>query len=125
MTPIIGENRFPLVDRGDTALPDFMLADLTSDGEWHDLDLSDIIPKGASFAFIQAFIQDEIVGSYIAFRKKGYTGDFNADILILCVANCYARGTMFIPLGSDRVIQYQMTNTVFSSAAVTVRGWFI
>jgi len=113
-----------LVDRGDPAANDFTAAQLSTDGTWHDLDLSAIVPAEARAVKIKIEYTDDVVGSYFLFRKKGNVNLINVGASCINVANKYISPEFDIFLDENRVIQYQASNAEFVEINITVRGWF-
>jgi hypothetical protein len=111
-------------DRGDPAAVDFDLTDLTTDGDWHDLDLSSIVDEDAKAVVLYVYLADDAHTSYIRFRKNGNTNDFNYSQIRSQVADIYINGDLIVALDDDQVIEYQTTNTTFNAIAITVKGWW-
>lgn len=111
-------------DRGDPSNVDFTLTDLTTDGAWHDLDLSGIVPPKAKTVKLFVVIRDDAVSSYIQFRKNGNTNVFNRTIVRTQVVNEYNDAEITVSCDSNRIIEYQARNTTFTNISITVKGWF-
>ena len=117
------------VDRGEPAAADYSetgsKAVLNTDGNWHDLDLSAIVPAGAVAIHIRFTINDNAANSQFRVRKKGNSNIFNLDSALLEVANSYVRGSFIVACDSNRVIEYNGTNVAFASILLTVAGWWL
>ncbi len=112
------------VDRGDAATFDFTAADLTIDDDWHDLDLSTVIPSGSTAVHLRHFVQSNNISARIRFRKKGHTGFANiADSQIQASTRPFPDDKI-IGLDEDRFIQYRVFNTMYTNIFITVAGWF-
>lgn len=112
------------VDRGDPAVADWTEATLTINSAWHDLDLSTIVPEGASTVLFNGYIRDDAVNSYFFLRSKDNAGLYNISAIITQVANVPVQRDMVVKLTSDRKISYTgFTGTDFVS--LTVRGWWL
>ena len=61
------------VDRGNTAAVDFDAGDLTDDGTFNELDLSSIVPAGATWVLLRCQINHSVVNFGLFFRKGGAT----------------------------------------------------
>jgi hypothetical protein len=120
---VIGIGNF--VDRGDPSAHDFAVGDLTTDGSWHDLDLSGIVPAGAKAVLLGVQVIDDTVNVGIGFRRHGNSYGINAGYFMEIVANGNLRGTLIVPCDSNRVIEYLANNNIFSTINITVMGWFI
>lgn len=112
-----------IVERDPPGGPDFTEADLTCDGAAHDLDLSGIIPEGATWAWMAATAIDDAVGSLVGLQAKGATGASQAMAVITQVIGNQIAGEAWIKLDDNRYIEYLCSAVVFTSITITVRGW--
>ena len=113
------------VDRGDPSSVDFAVGDLTTDGTVHDLDLSSIVPVNASSVLLHVIVKDGTVGNRIRFRKNGNSNMINIGVVRTQAANIDINQDVIIALDANRVIEYDATNTVFTTLEIIVKGWFI
>ena len=111
------------VDRGDPAAHDF--SSFTTDGAWHDLDLSSILPAGTFAVLLYVKILDDAAGSYFAVRKNGNSNEINTGIARTQVANIINEAQMTVFVDSGRIVEYKASNLTFTSIDVSVLGWFI
>ncbi len=112
-----------LADRGDNAAWDFDEDDLTEDGNWNDLDLSSIVPSGATAVLLGVDITDDAVGSTILLRKNGNSNEVNMGIVRTQIAGVERSADRIVFCDVNQVIEYQATAVVWSSILFTVRGW--
>ena len=111
------------IDRGDPSSYDFNETDFTTDLQWHDLDLSSIVPEGAKLVHIRVRLACfDLAG--LQFRKKGNNNGINTAIMKLQVANIFYYEDLFVACDSDRKIQYLASNVTWDNLDVTIRGWF-
>lgn len=113
------------VDRGDPSSWDFETSDFITDGNWHELDLSNIVPEGTKAVCFLTYIIDDIVASHISFRKKGNTNTVNKFVSRTQLANVLMDGNGIVFCDTDRKIEYRTSNTTFSWITLTIRGWYI
>jgi len=113
------------IDRGDTPDQDFKDADFITDGSWHEMDLSGIIPLGTKAVSIYLYIIDNLTNSYLQFKTRGNVYHYNASQLRTQVANLYNDADLVVIPRSDLKIQYRATNTTFSHIRLTVKGWWL
>lgn len=113
------------IDRGDPSAFDFVVGDLTTDGNWHDLDLSSIIPVGAQSALLRVSVTDDAANSSIAFRENGNSNVYNDAIVSTQVSGVQIYGEIIVSCDSDGVVEYNATNTTFTTINILVRGWWI
>jgi len=111
------------VDRGDPSGSDFTESDLTTDGTWRDLDLSSIVPAGATHVILEVTLYDGVAGYGIQFRKNGYSNETTCSYTWVQAANTWIGDQVIIPLDSNRVIEYKAGNITFTNINVSVSGW--
>lgn len=114
------------VDRGDPTGYDFTLPNFTTDLNWHDLNLSAIVPaEGANhLVHIKCNISAETAGLLFQLRKKGNTSVYNAATQRVQVVGPTISMNIFVMCNENRIIQYQGANAAFTSINFVVRGWF-
>lgn len=113
------------VDRGDPGASDFTTATLTTDGLFHDLDLSAIVPKGATAVSIFAYVRDGAVNSSVRFRKKGNVGTYAINFISTQAINVAIGGLCVVALDENAIIEYAAANLVFINLSLTVLGWWL
>ena len=103
---------------------DFVLADFTTDGEWHELDLSSILPEDAKLIDVYVHIQDNLVGNFFTLKSYGEVNSYNVIEVHSEVANTENDTEGFLYVGDKRIIQYKATDTVFTNIKLTIRGYW-
>jgi len=122
-TGLVG--RVNYVNRGDPATYDKAVGDFTTDQTWRDLDLSLIVPAGATVVHVKVSLQATTVGDVFILRAKGHNNAVNALGGDCQVANIHFYCFGFVPLDANRVVQYYGTTTTFTTISLLVQGWFI
>ncbi len=112
-----------IIDYGDSSSAGWDLTALTTDGAWHDLDLSSIVPAGAKFVLMKIYVQDDAAGSYVQLRKNGNTEIFNAFTCRTQVANQVNEQDGWVACDTNRVIEYRTANLTYTAIYLRVRGW--
>lgn len=112
------------VDRGDPSSTDFSVNDWTKDGDWHELDLSGIVPENATAVLFYLGIRCSTAGKRVYFRKAGNSNEFNYCGARSQVANVAFQGDYICPLSTDRKIEYFIDADTWSAITFTVKGWF-
>ena len=112
------------VDRGDPAAWDWIDANLTTDGNWNDLDLSSIVPVGAKTVLLRVRIIDDATDKAIQMRENGNSNGYNVAALVTLVANLSIEGNFIVGCDADRVIEYNASNTSWTNIDICVRGWW-
>jgi len=114
------------VARGDPSSFDFVKTQLSTDGSWHALDLSSIVPAWASMVLLSVTVEDNLVGSFIRFRTLGYSNVATSTRLFTQVANQLISAQLLVFCHkASRIIAYRTTNTDFNSLNITVVGWYL
>ncbi len=112
------------VDRGDPAAVDFDQDDLTLDGNWHDLDLSAIVPFGAKAVNLHMDVSDTHRGHGLELRKNG---NVNEAVHLVCLApinNSDSHCISVIACDRSRRLEYRVVTSA-DSAIITVNGWWM
>jgi len=110
--------------RDNPASDDFDQDDLIDDLDWHELDLSAIVPAGAKCVSMHIRALNTDVGKVIYLRQHGYTATFgtcSARIIVAGLDHAWYR-----PLGisTDRKIDYRMSIGGWTSVRFGFRGWW-
>lgn len=111
------------VDRGDPSTYDFTKEDFITDLQWHDLDLSNIIPKGAKLVHMRVRLASFSLAG-LQFRKRGNFNLINTSTMKIQVANIYYYEDFFISCDLNRKIQYLASDVLWTNLDMTIRGWF-
>lgn len=111
-------------DRGDPASWDFSKTDFTADGQWHTLDLSDIVPEGATLIHLGVGAVIAYANSYIQFRKNGIVNDINKKVIVILFGNKEYYEEAWVACDANRKIEYWMSNRTWVQLDMVVRGWF-
>ncbi len=111
-----------LQDRGDPAAADFTNADLTEDGNWHDLDLSAIIADpDASSVLLVVEVTHDTPGEGILFRKNGNANELNIAGVMTQVDSVTQVVQCWVPCDAAQKIEYR--SDALDATAITVAGW--
>lgn len=113
------------IDRGDPAAFDFEQGVLTADAAWHDLDLSAIVPAGATAVSLRTLIRDNIVNGEIALRSAGRVNSITISTMLTRLANISNEQTITISLPASRIIEYRLTAGVWDRIILAVQGWWL
>lgn len=100
------------IDRGDIDTVDFSnIGNMTIDGNWHDMDWSSLVPAGTKY--IDCMIQHTgpTVSDNIRFRRKGNANLVNSAFIINRTVNLMEFEVVRIQLNSDRIAEYNGTQT--------------
>jgi hypothetical protein len=112
------------VDRGDSATHDWDQTTLTTDGAYHDLDCSPVVPAGAKAILFRVTISDNLVQQSFIMRENGNSNAINKSIVQTQVANVINDADMIVACDSDRVVEYGASNTTWTNINIAIRGWW-
>lgn len=112
------------VDRGDPAVYDFAKEDLTKDGAWHDLDLSNIVPAGAKAVLLVGHVEGNGSDWTIRFRKNGNTNEINHGGMETLRPNVERCRMMDVAVDTNRVVEYNADNQAWATLDLAVRAWW-
>jgi hypothetical protein len=104
---------------------DFVVGDFTTDGNYHDLDLSTIVPANAKEVIISVEVRDDLAQQAVVIKKKGYMSDTTSPSIKTQVANVSIADFFRVPIGSDGIVEYLISNTTWTSISVDVVKWLI
>ena len=120
---IVGGDEY--IDRGDPAVADFSIGDLTLNNAFHELDLSSIVPSDAAGkrVHLRVTMSNSTIGKNVIFRELGNTNTENAEHLAVEIANIYITRDWWVPMDAARKIEYVAESGGWTVFNVTVRGW--
>lgn len=110
-------------DRGDPEEDDFTGSDFTKDSDWHELDLSSIVPSGVKLVLLRVFVVNSAAQKVCMFKKNGNYEDYNVAGFTTQVAGIGIGGDVWVVPDSNRKIAYWFQTGTWSVANVTVAGW--
>lgn len=113
------------VSRGDPAAVDKATGDFTKDGDFHDLDLSAIVPAGATAIQVRVSSKVTTTGKAFVLRKKGLVNAIAMSSLWSVVINLEQSMTLFVACDANRVIEYRADGGTWTILDMVVVGWLI
>jgi len=112
------------VDRGDPAAVDFIITDLTKDGTWRELDLTNIIPTAAKSVLLKTRLQSANPGDRIRYRRCGNTNEINTCSCEALRANALRRRVSVVAVDGNRKIEYNADDITWTELQIVIRGWW-
>lgn len=112
------------VNRGDPANYDFTLTDFTTDGNWHDLNLSAITPTTARLILLDLDFNVDHKGEAIEFRKKTNSNDKNHAGVDSFENNQDRHKQLCIIPNNSQVCEYKTVSENWNSLNMTICGWW-
>jgi len=107
---------------------DFTQADLTQDGNWHDLDLSAIVPAGAIAVKLEiGVLKATLAAETFMVRKNGSLDEYNVGKVSATVDNRGAFGEKTVGVDTNRIIEYKETKStgVLDVIQIVIKGWYL
>lgn len=123
MVAALGYLTTAYVSRGDPAAADFTIATLALDNNWHDWDMSSIVPAGAKLVLLHTIVKSGAIDKRIQFRTKGSTNWPSLSVSRVQVANINFERDCLVAPDADRVIQYKVSVVPWTTCHVTIAGW--
>lgn len=111
-------------DRGDPISYDLTLSDFITDGLWHDLDLSGIIPPGTQAALANVIIRSPIAASNMSFRKNGHSNIWAISAIDNGIAGVMHWDNLVIVPDTNRIAEYVLANVAWNNIYFTIVGWW-
>ena len=113
------------IDRGDDNTWDYDIDDLTTDGAWHDLDLSGIVAEGATAVLLRVAYVNDAIGRAIFFRKDGNVNELNVAEVETHIAETQRIESRTVAVSDARVIEYKTPAAGNPEIDIYVRGWWL
>lgn len=96
---------------------------ITTNGAWHDLDLSSIVPSDAKIIVISGFIQDDNTSQRFSVRQNGSTLDDTVRAQWTQAINVPIGFTFIVPCDANQIIEYNGSSATFTHIRLVVLGW--
>ena len=106
--------------REDPDIYDVSVGDLTIDGDWHDLDLSGIIPKNTKMVLLRVRAKEGTGLKSFFFREKGIRNEPNTSVGITMGANIFYYGSHHVAPNSEGNIQYLIFPSTWTTFSILV-----
>ena len=113
------------IPRTDWLGSDFTAANVTTDGARHTLDLSAIVPEGATAVNLTVIVLTANVNAVVRFLHPDSTSHLARCIMRTQVANINMRGIVAVGLDANRHVDYTFSNIVWTDIGIAVRGWWL
>lgn len=111
--------------RGDISAWDFTLVDFVRDENWHELDLSAIVPEGAKAVLLKVVVESVFEDKKFDLRAHGQIYNYNTCAIFTPKSSVRIGGVYLVPCDADRKIDYEAYSTGFTTINVIVVGWFL
>ena len=111
-------------DRGDPAVSDFTTADFLPDDNWHDFDLSAIVPTEAKAVLLDVQIKSGAIGEYLMFRRAGNVNSICRNGFKIEVAAVGKEGDLVCACNKGHSDYRSTVATVPAVITVNVKAWW-
>ena len=124
---LIDAMKIQMIKKPDQQTYDFTVGDFTTSGEfeYHDLDLSVLIPAGAKMVTLWGAFKGDAADTEGSFAQYGHTGAYLKMTFFQPVANIGCAINCDIPVGPDRKIKYRFSDVNYSYINLSVVSWWI
>lgn len=113
------------VDRGNLTSWDRMTGAWTKDNNWHDYDLSAIIPVNTKLVFFGVTLQSAAASAMFRVRQNGSTSIYNNCIFEGITANQKTEFNGCMAPDENGVIEYRASVDTFDVLNFYIRGWLV
>lgn len=111
------------INRGDPDEWDFVLGDFIRDYQWHDLDLSTIVPEGTKLVHFRLHTSASTAHKSIAFKHPDCTYSKNCMILFSQVPQITTTEDFWCAVNAARCVKYRAASEGFTALNLLIRGW--
>lgn len=112
-------------DRGTVLGYDWILANLTQDGDWHTLGCSAIVPANTRAILVSVGCVHEMAGAGIYLRRYGDVNtSTNEAVRILADFEAHFN-QVIVPLSTDLKFDYYLSDPPWERVNFTIKGWFL
>lgn len=113
------------VSRGNIPDFDFGVNDLIADSQWHDLDISHIVPSGERLVKVVFAVQAAVNTPGLILRHPGHTNNRNN----IRTGNCPPGRCIWesgdVLCNVDGKLKYYLYTGTYNTIHITIRGWWI
>ena len=103
---------------------DFELEDFTRDYQYHDLDLSGIIPAGTKAVLLWGAFKSDTADCEGSLAQSGHTGAYLKSIRFEPVAGIGCNIDCLMPIHPDRKIRYRFSNVNYNYINLNIVAYF-
>ena len=109
--------------RGLVETADFLMGDLTLDGTVQELDLSALVPAKTKFVQVAIEIASGQISKMFTISESDQTSWFGEYRMFIHFANQQMNARVWLALGTDLKLRYQVTQFGWTTLNITVMEW--
>lgn len=113
------------VDRGDVAAWDAPAGGWITDGEYHELDFSSIIPKNTKLIILRGEAITISANALIQFKTAGNIQNFNSTGFWTQAEALFNLFDLFVSPNNEGKIEYKIDDVVWIQLDFVIGGWFV
>lgn len=113
------------IDRGDSASIDFLKDDLTLDGSYQTLDLSNIVPAGASAIAFRITLRNASLPAVFRLVHPDHSIRINRGEYRVAVANVSIHYDAMVGCDANRNVTYWGSNVAWVYLSAIIKGWWL
>lgn len=121
-------NRTKITWRDNFVDGDFTVGDLTTDGNWHTLDLANIVPANANHVYLHTRFASNQLEKRFGFKPTSHANIGVSIEGFTQVADVTVSFNGWLPLNANKQIDYVVSNSaanVISIATIWISGWSV
>lgn len=111
-----------VTNRGDAAASDWLFADLTIDNNWHNLNMTSVIPAGVHIVYCHVRIKSNLINRPFEIKTGGFVNNFNRSRMRTLIAGVPNDGDWDVFPNSNGIVQYK-GNPFLTDVQIVVKGW--
>ena len=98
---------------------------ITSDGNWHDMDCSGTVPAGAVAIMFSIKTISSTPNDYFYMCNKGDSASWSVQRCQVMVANIAQNAMFIMPCDANQVVEYSTSNIAWTVLYIVILGWWI
>lgn len=113
------------IDRGDHGPIDWDITSMIVDGADHDLDMSSIIPAGATAVNLHLVGASTTITDIFLLRPKSHPRVFGSCTIRPQIAGHDFGERRVVGVDPDRIMTYKFTGVGWTNLKINVKGWWL
>jgi hypothetical protein len=98
---------------------------LTTDGAWHDLNISSKVGAGRRLVNIAGYVLDDAANNAFMIRTNGNSNEYTVLEAVTQAANITNYYEGWVLTDANGIIEYKAANTTWTGIAIRIKGWIV